>query len=127
MRKKLVVLALGAMLFALLATTAVAGDVTGSWKSKVETQRGTMERTFVLKQDGDKLTGKIVNPRGEVEIKDGTVKGDEIEFKAEQRMGGPDGAVVTVLYKAKVTGDKLEGTMQSGDRPAREFTATKEK
>ncbi len=122
--KKSAVFAGAALLVAALATTAVAGDVTGSWKSKMETPRGTMERTFVLKQDGDKLTGKIVNPRGEVQIQDGKVSGDEIEFKAEQRRG-PDQAV-TVTYKARVNGDKLEGTMEINGQ-SREFTATREK
>ena len=122
--KKFTLFAGAAVLFAALATTAVAGDVTGSWKSKMETSRGPQERTFVLKQEGDKLTGKIVNPRGEVEIKDGKVAGDDIEFKAEQRRG-PDQSI-TVTYKAKVTGDKLVGTMLMGDQ-SREFTATKEK
>ncbi len=123
--KKLAVIAGVAVLFAALATTALAGDVSGNWKSKMETPRGTVERTFALKQDGNKLTGKIVTPRGETEIKDGKVTGDELEFKAEQRMG-PDGTV-TALYKAKVSGDKLEGTVQVGDRGSREWTATREK
>ena len=128
--KKLAVVASVAVLFAALATVAVAGDVSGKWVSKMETPRGTFERTFVLKQDGAKLTGKIVTRRGEndieTEIKDGKVNGDEIEFKAEQRMG-QGGDTVTAAYKAKVSGDKLTGTMQVGDRPSREWTATKGK
>ncbi len=105
--------------------TAAAADVSGTWKSKFETPRGTRERTYVLKQEGDKLTGKIITPRGETEIKEGKVSGDEIEFKAEQRRG-PDAEPITVLYKAKVSGDKLEGTMQMGEKTV-PFTATREK
>lgn len=124
--KKLAVVASVAVLFAALTTVAVAGDVSGKWISKMETPRGTFERTFVLKQDGAKLSGKIVTQRGETEIKDGKVNGEEIEFKAEQRMG-PEGGTVTAVYKAKLSGDKLMGTMQVGDRGSREWTATKEK
>ena len=104
---------------------AYAADLTGSWKSSMETPNGTFERTFVLKQDGDKLTGKIVTQRGETEIKDGKVKGDEFEFTVEQpgRGGGP---ARTVAYKGKVSGDTLKGTFNTpqGDR---EWTATKQK
>lgn len=124
--KKFAVVAGVAVLLAALAPVAVAGDVSGKWISKMETPRGTFERTFVLKQEGSKLTGKIVTPRGETEIKDGKVNGDEIEFKAEQRMG-PEGGTVTAVYKAKVSGDKLTGTIEVGDRGSREWTATKEK
>ncbi len=113
-------------LLALLATSAMAADVSGNWKSKFETQRGTFERTIVLKQDGEKLTGKIVTQRGETEIENGKVNGDAIEFSAKQRRPNQDEAVV-VTYKAKVTGDKMEGTMSMGGGQGREFTATREK
>ena len=53
--KKFAVVAGVAVLFAALATVAVAGDVSGKWLSKMETPRGTFERTFVLKQEGRKL------------------------------------------------------------------------
>ena len=125
--KKVAVFAGAAVLFAALAIPAVAGDVTGSWKSKMETPRGTQEITFVLKQEGDKLTGKVVTQRGEntieTEIKDGKVTGDDIEFKAEQRRQEQS---ITVTYKAKVSGDKLTGTRQMGERSV-EFTAIRSK
>ena len=107
-----------------LATmVAYAADLTGSWKSSMETPQGTFERTFVFKQDGDKLTGKIVTQRGETEIKDGKVKDDEFEFTVEQ---GRQGQTRTLAYKGKVTGDTLKGTF-AGPQGDREFTATKQK
>ena len=121
--KKIAVLAAVAMVAAILAVPVFAADVSGNWVSKMETPRGTMERTIVLKQDGSKLTGKIVTQRGETEIKDGKVDGDNIEFSVEQRMGGGD--PITVKYKAKVSGNKMDGTMAMGDRGERPFTATK--
>ena len=111
-----------------LATmVAYASDLTGSWKSSMETPQGTFERTFVLKQDGEKLTGKIVTMRGEnkieTEIKDGKVKGDEFEFTVEQ---GRQGQTRTVPYKGKVTGDSIKGTF-TGGQGDREWTATRQK
>ena len=107
-----------------LATmVSYAADMTGSWKSSMETPQGTFERTFVLKQDGEKLTGKIVTQRGETEIKDGKVKGAEFEFTVEQSRGGN---TMSVPYKGKMDGDTLKGTMGAGDR-VREWTATRQK
>lgn len=127
--KKIAVLAAVAMVLTIMAIPASAADVSGNWKSKMETPRGTMERTLQLKQDGDKLTGAIVMKRGDQdikqEIKDGKVTGDSIEFKVDQRMG-QGGDTVSVTYKLKVTGNKMEGTSQAGDREPRPFTATKE-
>lgn len=112
-----------------LATmVAYAADLTGNWKSTTETPQGSFERTFTFKQDGDKLTGKIVTMRGEnkieTEIKDGKVTGDAFEFTVEQRTR--DGSTRTVAYKGKVTGDTLKGTF-AGPQGDREFTATKQK
>lgn len=108
-----------------LATmVAYAADLTGSWKSSMETPQGTFERTFVFKQDGEKLTGKIVTQRGENEIKDGKVTGDEFEFTVEQR--GRGGETRSVPYKGKVSGDTIKGTFTS-PRGEQEWTATKQK
>lgn len=115
--------------FLVLATLAalplVAADLTGNWKSSTETPNGIIERTFAFKQDGDKLTGKIVTQRGETEIKDGKVNGEEFSFTAEQpaRGGGP---ARTVTYKGKADGDKITGTIGMGDN-TREWTATRQK
>lgn len=109
-----------------LGTVAAwAADATGTWKSTMETPRGTMERTFVLKQDGDKLTGKIVTQQGEREIKDGKVKGDSIEFSIEQpgRDGGP---ARTTTYKGKLDGDTIKGSVGMGERNM-DWTATRQK
>jgi hypothetical protein len=110
----------------MLATVvAYAADLTGSWKYSIETPNGAIEQTLVLKQDGDKLTGKVVSPRGETEIKDGKVKGNEFEFTVE-RPGRGGGAAVAVPYKGKMDGDTIKGSTGTGDR-VREFTATRQK
>ena len=111
---------------AVMAALAHAADVTGNWKSKMETPRGTFERTFVFKQDGDKLSGKIVSQRGEVEIKEGKATDDGIEFTVEQP--GAGGETRKVTYKGKVSGDEIKGTFSGGQGgQEREWSATKEK
>jgi hypothetical protein len=36
------------------------------------------------------------------------------------------GNAVTMTYKAKVTAEGLEGTVQTGEKPAREFKAARQ-
>lgn len=115
------------VVLALAAPAARAADVSGTWKSKMETPRGTFESTFVLKQEGEKLTGTVSGRGGNTsEIKDGKVNGDEVEFSVERRRRGGDGGTVLVTYKGKVNGDKIEGATQFGEQ-SREWLATREK
>src|ERR1039457_6701421 len=46
-------------LMAVCSLAALATDASGTWKASVETPNGTMENTFTLKVEGDKLTGTI--------------------------------------------------------------------
>ena len=114
--------------FLVLATLAalpiVAADLDGKWKSTMETPRGTQEQTFDFKVDGNKLTGKVITQRGEVEIKDGKVNGDDIEFTVERT--GQGGQTMSIPYKGKVSGDTIKGTTGTGDRQ-REWTANRVK
>ena len=43
---------------AVASLSALAADVTGSWKAEFETQRGLQKYTFNFKQDGTNVTGK---------------------------------------------------------------------
>ena len=68
----------------LASLSALAADVTGTWKAEFQTQRGLQKYTFNLKQDGTSLTGKAsVEREGEkreVEFKDGKAEGDTVTF-----------------------------------------------
>ncbi len=134
MKRMLVIAALAALVLLGMSSSAIAADVSGTWKLAAPQGggggggRAPAERTLMLKQDGDKLTGKLVVKFGEntreSNIEDGKVTGDSIEFKV--KMQGRDGQEMVTTYKAKVTDDKMEGTSQMGERE-RPFTATKEK
>ena len=43
---------------AALSLSALAADVTGTWKAEFDTQRGLQKYTFTLKQDGTRINGK---------------------------------------------------------------------
>src|SRR5579863_9406309 len=89
-----------------LALTALAADITGTWKGSADTPMGTVERTFVFKQDGGKLTGETSsNMFGKSTIEDGKVDGDSISFTVTINYQGND---VKINYTGKVSGDEIK-------------------
>jgi hypothetical protein len=108
------------MALVLSAITAFAGDINGKWAAEVQGRDGNkMVQTFTLKQDGDKLTGSVSSPRGDREISDGKVSGDEISFSLKFEMNGE---TRTIPYTGKVSGNEIKFKSGTGDR-VREFTA----
>jgi hypothetical protein len=97
-----------ATLACLMVTSAFAADVDGKWTASMAGQGGnTMEVTFTFKADGSKLTGTMSNPRGEREIEDGKIDGDNISFNQTFERGGNS---MKITYKGKVSGDTIEFT-----------------
>ena len=109
---------------AMAVVSLAAADVTGKWAAQVPGRDGqTREQTFTFKVDGEKLTGTVSGMQGnDAEIKDGTVKGDDIAFNVVRNFQGQD---VKLVYKGKVSGNEIKFSFsrEGGDAPAREFTA----
>jgi hypothetical protein len=109
------------LLAALLAWPLLShsADITGTWHVKVVLgdQGGTP--TFVLKQDGEKLTGTYSGALGDAEIK-GTVKGDEVKLEFDV-----EGIPIRYEGKLNADGTKMEGTCDYGGLASGTFTATK--
>lgn len=104
---------------------ARAGDATGTWKVQVKNNRGTFTQTYVFKQVNSDLTGQIASPQGRKEvIKDGKVRGDDIEFNVERRQ--PNGHTEIVSYKGKVKGDEIRGTFLGPGGHTVEWTARRD-
>ena len=102
------------LLFTLLLCTAaaLAADISGTWKGTAEGPQGTLERTFVFKVDGAKLTGDTTSQMlGKSVINDGKVDGDNISFSITANLGGND---VKLTYKGKVTGNDGKLTSEFG-------------
>jgi len=92
-------------LLAFFAIAASAADIGGTWKGSAETPNGTVERTFVFKVDGHKLTGETTsNMFGKSAIDGGSVDGDRISFTIKVNVQGNEGKV---SYKGKVEGDTI--------------------
>src|SRR5580700_9550876 len=93
-------------LTAVFAFTASAADISGNWKGTAETPNGTVERTFVFKVDGHKLTGESTSSMfGKSVIEDGKVDGDDVSFSLTVNIQGTEGKV---NYNGKVEGDTIK-------------------
>lgn len=122
---KKAIFALAVLVLAGVPAVWAAHAVDGSWEADVPARDGTRPTTFTLKADGDKLTGTISDERGDSEIQDGKISGDEISFTQERSFGGN---TITFNYTGKVSGDEIQFTREipEFDRTS-EFTAKRKK
>ena len=105
-----------------LASAASAADVAGKWVAQVPGRDGeTHETVFNLKTDGGQLTGTVSNQRGEQQISEGKIDGNDLSFSVTMEFNGNS---MKFLYKGKVAGDEIKFTRQreGGDR-TQDFTA----
>jgi hypothetical protein len=76
------------LLMAIFSIAAFAADVTGSWKASIDTPNGSMDLTYVLKADGNTVTGSVQSQMGELKIDEGKIDGDKITFSVNiENMG----------------------------------------
>lgn len=117
--------ALSTVLFVVLFAIAASGaEINGQWKAEYTIPDGsTRQSTFTFKQDGEKLTGTVAGARGEAEIQEGKVSGDEISFSVIRNFGGNE---VKLTYKGKVAGDEIKFKI-SFEGADREFEMTAKK
>ena len=110
---KMKTILIGTVVLLALIGTAWAADVTGKWGAQMEGRNGTTETTFDFKVDGTKLTGTMATSRGENEISEGKVEGDDISFVIVRTFGENE---MKLVYKGKVKGDEITFTreMQGG-------------
>jgi hypothetical protein len=106
---------------------AWAADVNGKWTAQVPGRDGqTREMTFTFKAEGERLTGTMSGSRGDSEITDGKISGDQISFTVKINFQGNERKF---LYKGTVSGDemKVTRTIEGGNIPPQEFTAKRVK
>jgi hypothetical protein len=82
-----------------------------------------------LKADGEKLTGSVLREGSDMkmEIKEGTLKGQDISFVTVVERNGTERKTV---YKGKIDGDTIKGNIISnrqGQEQSREWTASRAK
>ena len=106
----------------LFTACLVAADISGSWEAKVETPAGSGTPSFLLKQDGEKLSGNYTGAMGQAPI-NGTVKGDMVEFSFDV---SPGGEKLKVIYKGTVkSATSMAGSLNIESLGDGSWTATK--
>jgi hypothetical protein len=110
------------------ALSALAADIAGKWKAEFDTQVGVQKYTFELKVEGEKLTGKAfferMNQKGEAELLEGKVSGNDIFFVEKISVQGNE---LRVEYKGKIAGDEISFTRKTGDIATVQFVAKRVK
>src|SRR6266540_1707691 len=107
------VYALSALVCALILTasaTAQSPNVTGDWDVTINSPQGARTGQLSLKQDGEKMTGKIKNQRGETPL-EGEVKGKEIKFKYTVKLQDQD---LVISMSGNIDGDAMKGDADFG-------------
>ncbi len=104
-------------------------DATGTWTWKFQRQDGEeVTNTLKLKQEGEKLTGKLTAFGSDADVQKGKVDKDgNVSFQVVRDFGGNS---VTIKYKGKVESDtmKLKAEFErDGEVRTREFEAKREK
>jgi branched-chain amino acid transport system substrate-binding protein len=92
-------------------------DMTGTWNLTVITPRGPGSPDFVLKQEGNKLTGEYQGTFGQAPVT-GAVQGKNFEMK--YKLGGR-----TDVYKGKVDGNQMSGNIDFGGVETGTFSGKK--
>ena len=112
-----------------------APSATGNWTWTVPGRDGGAERkmSLTLKQEGEKLTGKLSSPgrdggaARETEITDGSVKGTDVKFSVTREFNERK---MTSNYSGKLSADAITGKVETKDRDgndqSRDWTAKRE-
>lgn len=114
-----IALLVSAFLLLALAVIAAANDISGIWKAEVMTDAGNGSPTFVLKQDGEKLTGTYSGALGEAKVT-GTVKGREVTIQFDA------GAPIVYVGTLDEAGKTITGTCDLGGQASGTFKATRQ-
>lgn len=117
---------LSAVIVAVMAASAFAADMTGTWTASFDTQVGKQNYTYTFHVDGNKLTGKAKSDLGmtETEITEGMVNGDDISFVENLNY---QGMPLKIVYKGKIAGDEIKFTRTIADMFMEELVAKRVK
>ena len=115
------------LVLAALSLSAMAADITGTWKAEFDTQRGLQKYTFTLKQEGTRITGKANVERDgekrEAELKEGKVEGDTITFVEPLKIQDNE---IAITYTGEISGNEIKFTRKVGEFGSSEATAKRE-
>lgn len=102
-------------------STGAGIDVSGTWILAVETGARSGTPTIVLKQEGEKLTGRYSGQLGEAAVT-GSAKGSAIEFGFD--ISG-QGTTIHVTYAGTADSTSMKGAVKLGELGEGTFTGKK--
>ena len=100
---------------------ADAAAATGTWELTSTAPQGgqTSQGTLTLTQSGTVLDGSLRTEFGTVNITDGRIEGNQVTFTATLPISGQTTAL---QFRGRITGDRLQGTIDMGQQGTRQFT-----
>ena len=101
---------MSAALAAVAAGAATQADISGEWHFDVQSQNGPGRREVLFRQEGQRVIGFIESDSASGRFV-GSFDGKDLEFTAVLEFGGEPMAAV---YRAKVNGDQMEGSIDFG-------------
>ncbi len=110
-RLKVSALAAAITVLAPLAALAQTTNVAGAWDITLSTPQGDNTVTVTFKQDGDKVTGTLASPMGEMPLA-GTATAGTLKAVGNFDAGGQ---ALEMTFTGKVAGDAVDGTVKFGD------------
>ena len=96
----------------------------GSGRRSSTPKWGVQNYTYNFQVDGSKLTGKAVSDRGETNITEGKIDGDNISFVEVLNFNGME---VRITYTGKIAGDEIKFTRHVGEFATEEVVAKRVK
>jgi hypothetical protein len=101
------------VLLVVFLTMAWAADVSGKWNAEYKSPDGqTRQSTFTFQVKDGTVTGTVASTRGESQIEDGKISGEDISFTVIRNFGGND---MKFSYKGKISGDEIKFTVTVGE------------
>jgi hypothetical protein len=107
---------------ALVAFSAEAADVSGSWNAKIVTAAGQRDYTFVFRQNEGKVIGTIKSPDGVATISNGYINAKTITFTENVTA---QGRRAVLDYTGELVSDNEIRFKREGTAGPVEFVATR--
>lgn len=85
-------------------------DVDGAWDCVVKTPLGDQQSVFTINSNGDSFTGDMVGAMGSLDVEDGKVSGNTLNWKMNLKVPMP----MTLDCQATVEGDSITGAAAAG-------------
>jgi hypothetical protein len=117
---KLTGFALAAALVLTAGSAAAQTNVGGDWDVSIQSPQGTNTIRVTFKQDGEKLSGLLKSPMGEMPFEGGTLVGSDLKFAFSVPVQGQP---LEITMTGKVDGPTIAGKAQFGGFGEGDWTA----